>query len=406
MSKRAFGKKLIEDTRASYWFIPGVLALAAAAVAQVTLYTDNNYTLLPEAWRSTHVEAARATLGLISQSMIGVAGVMFSMTIVAVSFASGNFGPRLIGNFMRDRGNQWSLGILIATFVYSLLILRAVHNPAGDGAGGGAFVPHVSLVVAIVLTALSIAAMIFYVHHIPETINVSNISADLGKRLRQTVANRIAAQDEDVIDAGIPFPERSPDTTVALTRDGYLQRWDLDQLVAISQDNDLLIEVQFGAGDFITQSSPVVSIWGTGDLDDDLLGAVRDSFAIGDSPTERQNLLFIVEQLVEMIARALSPGVNDPYTAINCLNWLYTGLVTAANHDGGLHPRPQGRVRYPTVDFNRLLEVSLTLALPYILPDDLTRRHLDSLLERLMKEVNDTDVRRQIAELQNSLTAA
>ncbi|MDC0116019.1 DUF2254 domain-containing protein [Octadecabacter sp.] len=406
MSRRAFVKKLVEDVQASYWFIPTVLAVAATVIAQATLYIDNAHTPLPETWRSTNIEAARATLSVISQSMIGVAGVMFSMTIVAVSFASGNFGPRLIGNFMRDRGNQWSLGILIATFIYSLLILRAVDSPMGGNSGTDAFVPHLSLLVSFVLTAMSIAAMIFYVHHIPETINVSNISADLGKRLRQSVVARIAAQDDDVDDADISFPDRSADATITLTSDGYLQRWDRDQLVKIAQDHDVLIEVEFGAGDFVTQYSPIVSIWGTRDIDDDLRSAVRDSFAVGESPTERQNLLFIVEQLVEMIARALSPGVNDPYTAINCLNWLYTGLVTAATHGDGLHPRPQGRVRYPIVDFSRLLEVSVTLAAPYILVDDMTRAHLDGLLERLMKEVDDADVREKIANLQKGLASS
>jgi uncharacterized membrane protein len=135
MSKRALVSKLIQDVRASYWFLPGSLVCLAALLAQGTLYLDQHPDFLPfdlpKGLRDTQVDGARSLMSIISQSVFGVAGVMFSMTIVAVSFASGNFGPRLIGNFMRDRGNQWSLGILVATFVYALLITRAIQSPTG-----------------------------------------------------------------------------------------------------------------------------------------------------------------------------------------------------------------------------------------------------------------------------------
>lgn len=110
MKKRALVAKLLEDVRASYWFLPASLVCLALLVSQGTLFLDRNPEWVPfeppQAFRNTHVDGARALLSIIAQSIFGVAGVLFSMTIAAVSFASGNFGPRLIGNFMRDRGNQ------------------------------------------------------------------------------------------------------------------------------------------------------------------------------------------------------------------------------------------------------------------------------------------------------------
>lgn len=133
MNKRALLLKLAQDMRASYWFIPANMVLFAIVLAYGSEWLDHNAEILPfqfpESLIDTQVEGARSTLSTIATSVIGVTGVMFSMTIVAVSFAAGNYGPRLIGNFMRNRGNQISLGILIATFVYALLILRAVQDP-------------------------------------------------------------------------------------------------------------------------------------------------------------------------------------------------------------------------------------------------------------------------------------
>ena len=110
-------------------------------------------------------------------------------------------------------------------------------------------------------------------------------------------------------------------------------------------------------------------------------------FASGNSRTEHQNLLFIVDQLVEMIARALSPGVNDPFTAINCMNWLFSAMVVAANHRGGLTETPDGRVRISEVTFLRLLEQGFAQSRPYTKSDPLTDAHLQELLARMEREI-------------------
>lgn len=405
MGKQALLKKLLQDIRASYWFLPTILAVFAVLLAQVMQYLDHNQVLLSDAWRTTQVEGARSTLALISQSVIGVTGVMFSMTIVAVSFASGNFGPRLIGNFMRDRGNQWSLGILIATFVYTLLILRAVQSPYGPEGANDAFVPHLSMLVALALTGVSVLTMIFYVHHIPEIINVSNISAKLGRRLRDAVERVIDANKDADDGPTVKFPKRKPDHQIFLKSDGFVQTWDRSRLAEIAEDHDLKFELLHATGEFVTTYSPMLNVWGDSDYSDETEQDIRDCFALGSIPTEQQNLLFMVEQLVEMIARALSPGVNDPYTAVNCLNWLYVGLITAANHDGGLTSRQTGRLRYPELDFKVLFETSFVRAYPYIKSDAIVCSHLDGLLTRLMDEADNKDILDPVAALQKKVAA-
>lgn len=396
MSKRALIAKYLQDLRASYWFVPTNFAVFAVILAQVMLYLDHSYDILPESWRTTQVEGARSTLALISQSMIGVAGVMFSMTIVAVSFASGNFGPRLIGNFMRDRGNQLSLGILIATFVYTLLILRAVQSQFGPDGDGAAFVPHLSMGVALGLTAIAVMSMIYFVHHIPEIINVSNITADLGQRLQEALRSHIAGQGDKTTDNTDAFPQRDADRHVWLDQSGYVQTWNRQRLAELAEEHALFLSVEKVAGDFVSPSSPILRIWSKTEVSDQLLEVLKDCFALGTVPTEAQNPLFIVDQLVEMVARAMSPGVNDPFTAINCINWIYVGLTTAANHEGGLKPRAQGRLKYQTLTLEALLERSIGSLGFYVRDDPMVAAHLNETLNRLKKETSDATVLAQI----------
>ncbi|MHA6263306.1 DUF2254 domain-containing protein [Arenibacterium sp. CAU 1754] len=404
MGSRAYLIKLLQDIRASYWFLPSSLVLVAILLASGMLYLDRHADLipvqLPKGLSNTQVDGARSLMSIISQSVFGVAGVMFSMTMVAVSFASGNFGPRLIGNFMRDRGNQWSLGILIATFVYALLITRAIQNPIE----GTAFVPHYSIALALVLTFVSVITVIFFVHHIPELINVSNISAALGNRLTREIKTLIASQNSD--DAkNVPIPDCEPDQVLCLTSSGYVQTLNKSHLEEIAQEKDLVIQLPCPVGAFVSEDTPALNVWGA-KQDEDTCKDLRACFAIGHSRTEHQNLLFIVDQLVEMIARALSPGVNDPFTAINCLNWLYSAGLTAANHQGGLRPVKDGRVHLDPVTFQDLLETGFGASHIYAKTDELCHRHMCKLLDKMAEEIESDQNRNVLSTFRKTMEPA
>lgn len=409
MSKRAIISKVFQDVRASYWFVPSLFAVGAMLLAQGSLALDrfavDGGFALPDAWRTTQVEGARSTLSVIAQSMIGVSGVLFSITIVAVSFASGNFGPRLIGNFMRDRGTQITLGILIGTFVFALFALRAVQSPFDDTSGSevAAFVPHMSLVLALGMTLTSIFAMIFYIHHVPELINVSNISATLGRKLKSAIRERITSNQE--IGDGPPWPGRPDDHKIESNGAGYIQTWDKATMVTLARDHDLFIELPYETGDFVSESSTLLHVWSDMAPEEGLTQALRDCFALGKVPTETQNLYFIVDQLVEMIARALSPGVNDPFTAINCLNWLYVGCVTAGNFEGGLVNKVTPRVKSQAVTFENLLTRTFAQGADYIMSDKLARDHLADLLDRLSSELVQVNHRQSVETLRRHVFA-
>ena len=350
---KALFLKFLDDLQGSYWFIPSIMVVAAFLLALFTTAVDQR---VGADWMReidflyfSHTDGARAVLSTIAGSMIGVAGVTFSMTIVSVSFAGAQFGPRLIGNFMRDRGNQITLGTFIATFVYCLFVLRTVRN-AGDGPDAVAYVPQLSLLIALTLTMASVAVLIFFIHHIPESLNVSNLTAKVGRDLIDQIKTLFPE------DTGEPAPDFETDfdllygagaSAVFSDQNGYIQTYDQDTVMALAEKHDLIVRMEFRPGDFAATGDALMHVWPEGRLDDSLHDNLRDCFAFGKHRTASQNLLFLVDELVEIAARALSPGVNDPFTAMECLNWLGAGLREMADRDAPAAQRSdeEGKLR-------------------------------------------------------------
>ncbi len=330
-----------DDLRSSYWFIPSLMAVGAVALALGTVHLD---TVLGDEWirgvdwlRANKPDGARQLLSTVAGSMIGVAGVTFSITIASVVYASGQYGPRLLTNFMADRGNQVTLGTFIATFLFCLLVLRTIRaadEPAGDAADAfGPFVPHIAILVAFGLALASIAVLIFFIHHVPESIHVSNVIAGVGRELDTRVRTLFPERIGE--DAGEDAPADTPTDAVDVAADGagYVQGVDSDALVAIAAKHDLVLHVCARPGDFVAEGDALVSAAPPDRVSDDARDALRLAFAWGNQRTGRQDVRFLFNELVEIAARALSPGVNDPFTAISCLDWMSAALKRLAAAD-------------------------------------------------------------------------
>lgn len=391
MGKRAYLLKLLQDVRASYWFLPSILVLIGLLLASVMGWVDRNPSVvpfnLPDMLLDTQADGARSTLAVVAQSIIGVTGVVFSMTLVAVSFASGNFGPRLIGNFMRDRGTQWSLGILIATYVYALVVLRTVQDSI-DG-GVAEFVPQYSLLMALALTLLCVFTLIYFIHHVPETINVSRISASISASLDHHIRRLIDDNGSESEKASVP--DRDPDHVLTAGLPGYIQTVNFDQLTKCAVENDWQIRMASSIGAYVTTRTPVFEIWADDSPNDADVTVIKECYAIGSGRTENQNPTFLAEQLVEMVARALSPGLNDPYTAKDCLNRMASALTIASTYEGGLQERSLDRITFSALTFTRLFEATFPLCRQYIKPDAMVLDHALSLLKELSAVVREED---------------
>ncbi|NND91210.1 MAG: DUF2254 domain-containing protein [Granulosicoccus sp.] len=385
--------KFLNDVRASYWFIPLCMMLSAMLLALLISWVDEGVSLEWLPWNiAASTDDARSILSVIATSVLGVAGVTFSITIVAVSFASANFGPRLINNFMSDRGSQYTLGTFIATFVYCLTVLTNVHGSTNIESGGttDAFVPHLSIAVALLLTFASITVLIYFIHHITETINIENIIADIGSSLVSGMADLRTAPDELRSELSESF-----DTMVKgkLLREvpagciGYVQTIDLERLASIAEEENLLIRVHYRPGDFTSTHDCLLSVW-TSTLEQFPEQSLRECFATGQERTVHQNVLFLVEQLGEVIARALSPGINDPFTAISCMNWFRTALMeylARAAERGSQHGEQDvaeeySRVQLTPITLSRLCQVMFDQTRQYVSADRNVTLHVMALL--------------------------
>ncbi|MEZ4382267.1 MAG: DUF2254 domain-containing protein [Nannocystaceae bacterium] len=327
-------KNRIEWLRTSYWVVPGAMLLGAALLSVLTVWYDarlQNSSSELAAWLSSmDVHGARELLSMIAGSMIAVAGVVFSITIVALSLATSQFGPRLLNNFIRDSSNKVSLGTFISTFFYCVLVLRTVR--AGEEPGEPVFVPYLGVTVALVLGFASLCVLIYFIHHVAASIRASHVIALVGNDL-QAAIERLFPDSRDRDDADArgrdALPAGFDDDSKALPagNQGYLQAIERDTLIELAKEHDLVIRASVMPGDFVVRGVELVRCH-PGALSEELQAEIDAAFLVGRHRTAEQDIRMHINQLAEVAIRALSPGVNDPFTAITCVDWLGAALCT------------------------------------------------------------------------------
>jgi uncharacterized membrane protein len=317
--------------RSSLWFVPSLMATAAVAAAFVLVTLDRTLGSFDYAWLYTGgAEGAREVLGTIAASMVGVAGVAFSITIVALSLASQQLGPRLLRSYMRDRGNQVVLGTFVATFLYCILVLRTVR-----GTEDADFVPEVSVTAGVVLAVCSLGVLIYFIHHMSMLIQAPTVIASVGAELDTTIdrlfPERIGDEDGEQAAAARPAPSRPSGERdaerVRAAATGVLESIDPDKLIEVACGADLVVELTRRPGDFIIEGGELMRVWPRGRIDDELRRQLRNTVTLAARRTPTQDVEFAVQQLVEIALRALSPASNDPFTAMGCVERLGAALV-------------------------------------------------------------------------------
>ena len=349
--------------RASYWFIPALLTAFAFLLALVTVWADRHggsQWLSYLGWfEPSRPEGARAQLTVIATATIGIASTVFAITIAAVAYASGNYGPRLLTNFMNDRGNQVSLGVFIATFTFNLMVLRVVRNPE-DGASGAAemaaFVPQVSVLASAASMILAVVILVYFLHHIPASIRINSVLGGIGRRLIRDIEARFPEEGG----TAEPHPVERGEV-VRATDSGYIEIIDFAALDRLAKKQGVRIGLQVRTGDFIHPHLPMVEVAGA-PLEPELQGHIRDCFSLGDSRTPTQDLEFLIDELVEIGLRALSPGINDPFTAITSMHWMAAATAKLADRSLGEGPEQKDydpeRVRPVADDFEHFVRRS------------------------------------------------
>jgi uncharacterized membrane protein len=326
-------RKFWHDINASYWFLPALFSIVCVALALGTIWLDRSGWadfLNDVDWlEPARPDGASNILTVIAGSMIGVASTVFSITIAAVAYASGNYGPRLLTNFMEDRGNQFSLATFIGTFVYAITVLRSVRaedevatNLEDAATALPGFVPQLSLLVAFGLMALSVAVLVYFLNHIPASIRINTVLKDIGARLLTDIEARFP--DPNTGQRAGTAPDGSP---ITARETGYVQAISFSRLERIAQRENGKLKLAVRTGDFV-HPKVVIAYWADMDVVEDCPDAdVRECFTLGSMRTPSQDMQFLIDELVEIGLRALSPGINDPFTAVTAVHWL--GAATA-----------------------------------------------------------------------------
>ena len=350
----------LEALRTTFWLVPTAFVFVAALLFLVTFQIDlaayHRHLTLPFWIRTGSADAGRQVLIAIAAAMITVIGVVFSITILALTLASQQFGPRMMRNFIRDVGNQMTLGVFVGTFVYSVLALGSI-----TGGLHGDFVPHLSITVAEALLLVDLGVLIYFIHHIAKSIQLPEVIAGIARDLIRAIDSEFPLHQPETDKATGEVVGRSVPELLQLIEDrgavvpsiasGYLQFVGYAQLVDIASRTDSVIRLDHRPGHFIASGQSLATVWPGGAAGQVAL-ALSKAHVIGPHRTLMQDPVFAIDQLVEIAIRALSPAVNDTFTALTCIDWLSAGLsqVSSRTLSEGVYRDRFHRVRLIETD--------------------------------------------------------
>ncbi len=349
-----------ESLRTTFWLVPTVLIIVAGllflATFQVDLAAYHHHLTLPFWIRTGSADAGREVLIAIAAAIITVVGVVFSITILALTLASQQFGPRMMRNFIRDVGNQMTLGVFVGTFVYSVLALGSITSGSQ-----GDFVPHVSITVAEVLLLVDLGVLIYFIHHIAKSIQLPEVIAGIARDLFRAIDAEFPPENPEGTEVlreniGRSVPEllqliQERGVVVPSGTSGYVQFVGYAQLIEIASRTDSVIRLDHRPGHFIASGRPLATVWPGGAADQVAL-ALSKAHVTGPHRTLMQDPVFAIDQLVEIAIRALSPAVNDTFTALTCIDWLSAGLIQVSSRklSEGIYRDRFNRVRLIETD--------------------------------------------------------
>jgi uncharacterized membrane protein len=343
--------------KTTLWLVPAVCIAAAVVLFLITYNLDEAvYTgslKLPWWIRTGSADAGRSVLIGIAAAVITVVGLVFSITIVALTLASQQFGPRMLRSFIRDAGTQFTLGIFVGSFVYSVLALGSITaQQAGD------FVPHISITLAELLMCVDIIVLIYFIHHVARTIQlpevIARIARDLSRAIDESFPERIgdaaAPGGQDTEPAGeldhlLAEMERDG-VQVPARRSGYLQIVGYGQLVDIAERAEGVVHLSYRVGHFVHAGRPLAVVW-PASAAPQVSTALDKAHITGPYRTFAQDPVFPIDQLAEIGIRALSAAVNDTFTALTCIDWLAEGLCNISGRviAEGVYRDRRGHIR-------------------------------------------------------------
>lgn len=417
---RMSASEIWDSLRTQLWPVPLAAVVGALALGQYLPYLDKQL----EDHLSDAVsgllfgggpEAAQLLMQTIAGSLVTVTSLTFSLTVVTLQLASSQFSPRLLRTFSRDRFVHMTLAMFLATFVFSLTVLRSIRSETSDGEG---FVPKISVTVASGLTVASVVALVFFLAHLARQIRVETMMRDVHREADRTIG-RIFPDGGSDAEPDRTHPEGRA-TFVESPVSAFLVAVDADAAVAAAVQSDAFVVIDATPGASLIAGVPFARAWSAegGVIDDrsrsELEAGIQASLSTGFERTAAQDAGFGLQQLLDVASRALSPGVNDPTTAVHALGHISAVLCTLVSRHTGpkLHTDDAGRPRvlisHPS--FEDLLDQVMTQMIRYALDDPRTAGRLVQMLRELCWVAaagpRSVAIRQQLAPLRSAIATA
>src|ERR1700749_3341849 len=393
-----------EVLRTSLWFVPALEVVAAIVLFAGTLAVDRaayhgDFTL-PGWVISGRADAARQILTTIAAAIITVVGVVFSVILLTLTLASTQFGPRMVRNFLRDRGTQLTLGTFVATFVYAVLVLGSIGVESH-----GDYVPHISVPVTLGLMVADLAVLIYFIHHTAVSIQLPQVIASIAADLADAIEEQGSGHPD-------PHPKDGPTATELVVRteadgavllapaSGYMQYIQRQDLVRLATEAEAVINLEYRPGHFIVQGHRFATGWpAEAPLVRQALGRAH---IVGPYRTLSQDVSFGIDQLVEIALRALSAAVDDTFTALTCIDWLGENLckIVVQWHPARVHRDGRGFIRVIAAEpsYDRLVQRSFEKLRQSSLGQPAVMIRMLDALARIMAETTSEGERRVVLE--------
>ncbi|HEY7013095.1 MAG TPA: DUF2254 domain-containing protein [Streptosporangiaceae bacterium] len=394
-----------EVLRTSLWFVPALEVVAAVVLFVGTIVADraayHGDFAVPGWVISGSADAARQILTTIAAAIITVVGVVFSIILVTLTLASTQFGPRMLRNFIRDRGTQLTLGTFVATFVYAALVLASI------GVGShGEFVPHISVTITVGLMVADLAVLIYFIHHTAVSIQLPQVIASIAADLTEAIREQGSGNPE-------PHPKTGPTAVELVARteadgavllapaSGYLQFIQHEKLIQLATKANAVINLEHRPGHFLVRGHRFATVWPP-EAAPLVRQALGRAHIVGPYRTLSQDVSFGIDQLVEIALRALSAAINDTFTALTCIDWLGENLckIVAQWHPARVHRDERGFIRVIAAEpsYDRLVQRSFEKLRQSSLGQPAVMIRLLDALARIMAETTSEGQRRVLLE--------
>lgn len=403
--RRVTARATWDNLRVSFWFAPAIMAMIAVPLAWLMYGLDRQ--VPNELLQSSRLVISgspvelRAMLVSISTTVLATAGVVFTLLTLPLSTVAAQYGSRLLRVFLGDRTTQVVLGMFVGTFVYGIAaattILPADIEPEG---------PQITATVGLVLMMATFGTLILLVQHISTMLQAPNIAAAAGVELMGVVGlenpEEIRADNSQMVaveTARIAMKEAEAYPIKA--RDvGYIQTLDPDILLTLAQEKNLVIRLLHKPGDYVWRGRVIAQVWPAGRFNERLDKQLRRAVRIGNQRTPTQDVECAVNQLVEMAVRAMSPAINDPFTAMTCLDHIGNGLSLFAQQGGenlnSYDRQGQLRLVFEPFSFDELLIAAFDMLRHASCDNATVLLHMLEVIDAIGKEVQSPEMRLQL----------